>query len=34
VRKAELVELDGDHACILEDPELFLSALTAHIATR
>ncbi|MGN6256317.1 MAG: alpha/beta fold hydrolase [Solirubrobacterales bacterium] len=29
--KAELVELDGGHACILERPEEFVAALSNHI---
>lgn len=32
--EAELVELDGGHACILEHPEDFLAALGAHLRTR
>lgn len=31
---AELVELDGGHACILEHPEAFLATLGRHIGAR
>lgn len=30
--RAELVELDGGHACILERPEAFVAALSAHVS--
>lgn len=31
MREAELVELDGGHACILENPEEFVRALMSHV---
>jgi pimeloyl-ACP methyl ester carboxylesterase len=29
--EASLVELDGGHACILENPPQFIAALASHV---